>query len=124
MGTTSSGRKGEQLAASYLKRKGYEVLENNYRRTHGEVDIIAKDGETLVFVEVKSRKNKMCIRDRRMVDRLAQNGAPNRALKTSYKELLDAVESCSDKALKRAIRTAVEEKSRYVAAVSYTHLDV
>ena len=50
-----------------------------------------------------------------MVDRLAQNGAPNRVLKTSYKELLDAVESCSDKALKRAIRTAVEEKSRYVA---------
>ena len=47
--------------------------------------------------------------------RLAQNGAPNRALKTSYKELLGAVESCSDKALKRAIRTAVEEKSRYVA---------
>ena len=36
-------------------------------------------------------------------------------MKTSYKELLDAVESCSDKALKRAIRTAVEEKSRYVA---------
>lgn len=50
-----------------------------------------------------------------MVDRLAQNGAPNRALKTSCKELLDAVESCSDKVLKRAIRTAVEEKSRYVA---------
>lgn len=57
MGTTSSGRKGEQLAASYLKRKGYAVIANNYRRTHGEVDIIAKDGETLVFVEVKSRKN-------------------------------------------------------------------
>ena len=36
-------------------------------------------------------------------------------MKTSYKALLDAVESCSDKALKRAIRTAVEEKSRYVA---------
>ena len=51
-----------------------------------------------------------------MVDRLAQNGAPNRALKTSCKELLDAVESCSDKVLKRAIRTAVEEKSRYVAS--------
>ena len=52
---------------------------------------------------------------RKEFDRLAQNGVPNRALKTSYKELLDAVESCSDKALKRAIRTAVEEKSRYVA---------
>lgn len=49
------------------------------------------------------------------MDRLAQNGAPNKVLKTSCKELLDAVESCSDKALKRAIRTAVEEKSGYVA---------
>ena len=58
---------------------------------------------------------KLVRKARRGVDRLAQNGAPNRALKTSYKELLDAVESCSDKALKRAIRTAVEEKSRYVA---------
>ena len=58
---------------------------------------------------------KLVRKARRMVDRLAQNGAPNRALKTSYKELLDAVELCSDKALKRAIRTAVEEKSRYVA---------
>lgn len=58
---------------------------------------------------------KLVRKARRVVDRLAQNGAPDRALKTSYKELLDAVESCSDKALKRAIRTAVEEKSRYVA---------
>lgn len=58
MRTTSSGRKGEQLAASYLKRKGYAIIANNYRRAHGEVDIIAKDGETLVFVEVKSRKNR------------------------------------------------------------------
>ena len=58
---------------------------------------------------------KLVRKARRVVDRLAQNGAPNRALKTSCKELLDAVESCSDKALKRAIRTAVEEKSGYVA---------
>ena len=58
---------------------------------------------------------KLMRKARRVVDRLAQNGALDRALKTSYKELLDAVESCSDKALRRAVRTAVEEKSRYVA---------
>lgn len=58
---------------------------------------------------------KLIRKAKRNVDRLAQNGAPNRALKTSYKELLDAVESTSDKAVDRAIRTAVEEKSRYVA---------
>ena len=58
MGTTSSGKRGEQLASLYLKRKGYAIIANNYRRAHGEVDIIAQDGKTLVFVEVKSRRNR------------------------------------------------------------------
>lgn len=61
------------------------------------------------------RLQKLIRRARHNVARLAQNGAPNKALKTSYKELLDAVESTSDKAIERAIKTAVEEKSRYVA---------
>ena len=53
---------------------------------------------------------KLVRKARRVVDRLAQNGAPNRALKTSYKELLDTVESCSDKALKRSNRRGGEER--------------
>lgn len=52
-----TGNRGETLACTILKKKGYEILERNYRYGHGEIDIIARDGETLVFVEVKSRKN-------------------------------------------------------------------
>ena len=55
MNTTGIGRTGEQLAVSYLKKLGCKVVCQNYRAGHGEIDIIAKDGKTLVFYEVKSR---------------------------------------------------------------------
>ncbi|MBW7842886.1 MAG: YraN family protein [Ignavibacterium sp.] len=51
------GKDGEEIAAKYLLKKGFEILKRNYRFSHGEIDIIAKDGDTLVFVEVKTRKN-------------------------------------------------------------------
>ena len=53
--TTTTGRLGEVFAAEYLVRHGYEILEKNYRRQFGEVDIVARDRGTLVFVEVKTR---------------------------------------------------------------------
>lgn len=49
------GRKSERLAAEFLKRKGYHIIETNYRSEMGEIDIIAKDKGTIVFVEVKAR---------------------------------------------------------------------
>jgi putative endonuclease len=49
------GRLGEQLAAEHLERLGYAIVCRNHRTRHGEIDLIACDGETLVFVEVKSR---------------------------------------------------------------------
>ena len=49
------GALGEMSAAQYVERKGYRVLENNYKCPLGEIDIIALDGETLVFLEVKHR---------------------------------------------------------------------
>lgn len=49
------GRWGESLAERYLKEKGFTVLERNFRAHRGEIDLIAKDGETLVFVEVKTK---------------------------------------------------------------------
>lgn len=49
------GDKGEKAAALYLRFKGYKILERNYRRAHGEVDIIAKRGKTVAFIEVKTR---------------------------------------------------------------------
>ena len=49
------GRKGEDLAYALLKKKGYKVLERNYKSPLGEIDIIAQEGRTLIFVEVKTR---------------------------------------------------------------------
>ncbi len=51
------GRLGETHAADYLVRHGYEILEKNYRKQCGEVDIIARDRDTLVFIEVKTRRS-------------------------------------------------------------------
>lgn len=51
------GRVGERAAVRYLKRKGYRVLSRNERFARGELDIVALDGETLVFVEVKTRRS-------------------------------------------------------------------
>ena len=51
------GKKGESLAARHLKQSGYRIIEKNFRTKQGEIDIIAKDKDTIVFVEVKSRKN-------------------------------------------------------------------
>ncbi len=55
MSNTTTGNKGEELACQYLKNQGYKILEKNYHIRAGEIDIIAKDGEYLVFVEVKTR---------------------------------------------------------------------
>jgi putative endonuclease len=48
------GRAAEELAAEYLRKKGYRLLEKNHRTKLGEIDLIMEDGETIVFVEVKA----------------------------------------------------------------------
>src|SRR5213594_4454980 len=50
------GKSGEDLACRVLERRGYAILARRYRRKSGEIDIIARDGPTLVFVEVKARE--------------------------------------------------------------------
>ena len=47
--------RGENVAAKYLTNQGYRILERNFRRKVGEIDIVARDGRVLVFVEVKTR---------------------------------------------------------------------
>ena len=52
------GRAGEEAAARHLERLGFDVLERNYRTRWGELDLIAYDGRTLVFCEVKTRRTR------------------------------------------------------------------
>jgi putative endonuclease len=49
------GKSSEDLASAELERRGYAILARRYRTKHGEIDIVARDGETTVFVEVKAR---------------------------------------------------------------------
>ena len=51
------GQKAEDLAARHLKRRGYKILTRNYRTRAGEIDIIAREGKSLVFIEVKGRQS-------------------------------------------------------------------
>ncbi len=52
------GEESESIAASYLKKQGYKIIEQNYRTKLGEIDIIAREKDTIAFIEVKSRKSK------------------------------------------------------------------
>lgn len=54
----TTGIIGEKLAADFLTRQGYQIIEKNFRCKEGEVDIIANDGPFLVFVEVRAKHNR------------------------------------------------------------------
>lgn len=62
------GRHCEFMARTYLEQQGYLILETNWRSGHKEIDIIAKEKETLVIVEVKARKNEDFINTESAVD--------------------------------------------------------
>jgi putative endonuclease len=66
------GRRGERIAERHRRRQGYLILERNFRGAGAEIDLIAMDGDTLVFVEVKTR-------------RTAETGMPQEAV-NSYKQ--------------------------------------
>lgn len=57
MATAERGRFGEELAAKFLRKKRYKIVEMNYRCRMGEIDLIVENRHYLVFVEVKLRKN-------------------------------------------------------------------
>lgn len=54
MNTRAAGAVAEEIAAKYLEKSGYEILERNYVSAGAEIDLVAVDGDTLVFAEVKS----------------------------------------------------------------------
>ncbi|MGQ0737115.1 MAG: YraN family protein [Acidobacteriota bacterium] len=56
MARQTLGRQGEELACEELARRGYTVVARRYRTAHGELDVVARHGEYLVFVEVKARR--------------------------------------------------------------------
>ena len=56
-GNLSVGERGEAIAEAYLRGRGFTILEKNYRGKTGEIDIVAREGDTIVFVEVKARRN-------------------------------------------------------------------
>ena len=51
------GEKGEKIARLYLEKNGWKILEKNYKTPFGEIDIIAEKGETVAFIEVKTRQS-------------------------------------------------------------------
>ncbi len=58
---TSTGRRGEDLACEELTRRGYEIVARNWRCPVGEVDIVAREGQSLAFVEVKTRRGRQSL---------------------------------------------------------------
>ena len=62
------GKWGEDLAVHYLSEKGYAILERDWRYGHKDIDIIAISDDTLVFVEVKTRRNDTLMRPEQSVD--------------------------------------------------------
>lgn len=67
------GKKGEEIAIKFLKKKGYLILEQNWRHRRAEIDIIAKEDDILVFIEVKSRSSTLFGRPESFVDDKKQN---------------------------------------------------
>ena len=55
------GRSGEELAAAYLRKKGYKILDRNWRCNFGEIDLVCQHKETIVFVEVKTISSRASI---------------------------------------------------------------
>ncbi len=60
MNRNATGAQAEQLAASFLKKLGYRIVDKNYRCRLGEIDLVVKDGRTTVFVEVRSASAGFC----------------------------------------------------------------
>ena len=54
-----TGRLGEKIARKFLEKKGYKILEQNYRTKFAEIDLVAKQGKELVFVEVRTKRGEM-----------------------------------------------------------------
>jgi putative endonuclease len=75
IGSLPFGRWGEEIAAEFLEKKGFRILERHFIFQHAEIDLVARDGSYLVFVEVKTRSS-------------AEYGLPEEALSERKKRYL------------------------------------
>jgi len=81
LNTRRTGKRGEDYAVRFLTKKGYGIIERNYRCIFGEIDLVARDQDEIVFVEVKSRRSKnfgnpeaaVDIKKQKKISRIAMN---------------------------------------------------
>lgn len=86
----SVGREGEDAAVAFVRKKGYRILEKNYRTVFGEIDIIARDRDVLVFIEVKTRTDNSF-------------GSPYEAVHKRKREKIRKVALCFMKKLRKEV---------------------
>lgn len=87
--TRQTGNRGEDYAVAYLKQKHYKILERNYYKRSGEIDIIAEKQGLLVFVEVKTRHTTTLTQPFEAVDRRKQEKIIQTAIIYLYEKKLD-----------------------------------
>lgn len=85
----TDGKKAENLAAAYLSGKGIRIIARNYRCRKGEIDLIGREGEYLVFIEVKARRTLACGYPGEAVTSAKQKKICQTALYYCWKEKID-----------------------------------
>ena len=124
MNTRESGKEFENIATEYLKNSGYTIIDRNYSCKIGEIDIIARDGSYLVFVEVKYRKSSgkgepelaVDYRKQRKISRTADYYFMKNNISADTAVRFDVVSILgSDISL-------YKNAFQYIGSVSYTHL--
>ena len=98
------GQKGEDEATKYLKVKGFRILDRNYRKPWGELDIVAQKGSVLYFVEVKT-VTRSCVETKFQVSQNLVSGSED-----DFYEPEDNIHPWKIKRLSRAIQTYLLEK--------------
>jgi putative endonuclease len=113
----TKGARGERAGEGYLRQRGYEILERNVRSPFGEIDLVARDGKTLVFIEVKSRRSRTFgfpeeAVDQRKQDRLVRLATWYLMRRHQEEQLVRfdvlAVEMASGEPVLRLIQDAIE----------------
>ncbi len=100
MSNLTIGERGESLAIDYLKKQNMRILDQNYRNRRGEIDIIAYDRGTIVFIEVKSRLNR------------------------KYGEAMEAVDEMKQRKIYQTAKSYLHQKKRYHSLCRFDVIEV